>query len=500
MSLLFLWACQGNPTDSAGETGAGSETSSPDSDTDSGEVAPVAGCETTDALAWGEDVCVDAAGCRLSGEQSYEYLGYSLAAGEDIDGDGLPDIVAGSLGYDEEDTAYAGRAVLVSGSSFVEGTPAISGSLLGTQSQAYVGHSVAMSPDVDGDGLGELLVGGYGWDEPDDFAGSVHLVLGAEGLSGSLAPAATWTGESHYAHLGYRVAAPGDLDGDGLAELAFTGELKELSDDGQESYREGRVYVVAGRAGLTGGSAGDADAQWDGTGSRAAAGMGVAGADLDGDGDRDLAIAAPYAESYYGRVYLIDGQAALTGGTLDEQTAVAADAYYSGFGVFLAAADLTGDGAAELLVGAPADDRAFPDAGAVHIYGGGADALDAPPERLAVITGAWDDAWVGSGLAAGGDIDGDGLGDALVGAITAYTGLRPKNGRVGIYTGRTTWADAQLTDAELRFHGVGTKDYLGQAQALTDLDADGHADVLLGSGFHDGAATDAGMLWVFHGG
>ncbi len=498
MIWLTLVACTGDSFDSASAGDSrGAETGAP---ADSGELTPVASCGTVEPLAWGQDTCVDAAPCRLSGEQAYEYLGYSLASGHDVDGDGLPEVLAGALGYDEGDTAYAGRAALVYGASWAAGEPAIGAALTARASQAYLGHSVALSPDVNGDGYAELLVGSYGAADPDAFAGAVHLVLGGPSLPATLSADASWTGESAYGQLGYRVLAPGDLDGDGLAELAFAGELKTLGDDGQEDYRAGSVYVVRGSETPAGGSAADADARWDGASDGAASGLGLAAADFDGDGDGDLAVSAPYGSSNYGDVYLIDGADAVAGGSLADQTDVGADAYYSGFGVFLAADDLDGDGAAELVIGAPSDDRALPDAGAVHIYAGGADALTGAPERVAVLTGAWDDAWLGSGLATGGDVDGDGLNDLLVGAITAWTGLRPKNGRSAIYKGRTAWTDATLDDAELRFHGVGRKDYLGQAQALADLDADGRADVVIGSGFHDVGSTDVGMLWVFFGG
>ena len=79
-------------------------------------------------------------------------------------------------------------------------------------------------------------------------------------------------------------------------------------------------------------------------------------------------------------------------------------------GALAGGGDINGDGADDLLVGA----RRAGGAGEAYLYLGGAEGPGGEPD--AVLRGDGDEAFFGSGLAIPGDTDGDGLDDVLVGA------------------------------------------------------------------------------------
>lgn len=461
-----------------------------------GEQAPVEG-----------DVCISAAACALTGEQSYEYYGWAVASGGDVDGDGVADLLIGAPVYDVTGESGAltdaGRALLVSGALLsVGGDPAVS-QLDGVAYAENNATGVALVGDVNGDGLADALIGAHGNDVAGENAGAAYLVLGAEGgwRSGPITDAASavFYGESEYARVGRVVTGAGDVDGDGLDELLLTGELYTY-DGESEDFRAGRVYLVRGDADLSMLDLADADVALNGSGSIEAAGRGLAAGDMDGDGYADVAVAGPYGgTSYRGLVYLEQGGADLSawGGALaDAPAQIGGEASYDALGWSMAAADMTGDGAADLAIGAPLSDRAYGSGGAVSLVSGGPDLFAGAPEVEAVIDGPWDDWELGAGVFAGGDLNGDGASELLVGAVSAWTNLHTKAGRFYLFDGGAAWPGS-VADARAVIHGAAVKDYLGNSAAFGDLDADGTADLVIGSGYiNTDTLYDVGGAWV----
>jgi hypothetical protein len=137
----------------------------------------------------------------LPGQPGDYWLGCSVAKAGDINGDGAPDIVVGT---------DAQRVHVYSGPTgsllFTINSPASSYDAFGT--------SVFGTPDVDGDGRPDLLIGAYYTDSNGTRSGSVHIYSSTTlALFGSLNGEATWD------YLGASVAAMGDLDGDGNPEF-----------------------------------------------------------------------------------------------------------------------------------------------------------------------------------------------------------------------------------------------------------------------------------------
>ncbi len=348
---------------------------------------------------------------------------------KDLDGDGIVDLLAGS------ETASLGRGALWVIRGPLTGGRTLSGGLAG-DTGAGLGGAMVDAGDLDGDGLPDLVIAARG---TDSLSGALYGVSGApqSGFPGNAAwVAAGGPGEG----AGYALLGPGDTDGDGVNELYIVGQ----AGDGTASlwHTNGRPpTVLADR--LTApewtSTFGDAmaatgDVDGDGlpdvaigdpsvsriwlahggepdvaegvltTGNCGAALAGVG--DVDGDGLADLASACP------GRtvdvtvpVYGWDGLALSELGNID------INARSSTGGESLAAvADVNGDGLPELAVG-------LATASLPNLSEGGV-AVVLSPIRL----GTADDAPITGGAAntdlgrtlVSGDANGDGFDDLLV--------------------------------------------------------------------------------------
>lgn len=114
----------------------------------------------------------------IEGDAQTQYLGWSVAGTADFDGDGIPDLIAGT----PEDSTIgtdAGMVKIVSGGDYQ-----VLQTYYGLSSFDDFGHSVAGVGDLNGDGRSEVLVGAPRADEGGFANGTATLFVGlARGCS-----------------------------------------------------------------------------------------------------------------------------------------------------------------------------------------------------------------------------------------------------------------------------------------------------------------------------
>ena len=340
------------------------------------------------------DVVTSAPGCAKGGEDAGRVYVYSTKTGRllwtadggardelgtgvegagDVNRDGVPDVLASAPG--------GGRAYVYSGR---DGRVLLT--LAAENKDDVFGRHVAPAGDVDGDGYDDVLIGAPGNGAGGKEAGRAYVFSGRDGHR-----LAVWTGEREGDHFGSAVASgangarrwivvgapaggprktgrvylydgvsakpafvfdsdetgaalgymflsvPGDLDGDGVADVYatdFTNSAKGPS--------TGRAYVYSGKTGRT---------LLTLTGETAGEGFGIGPAiagDVDGDGTPDLIVGAwQYGGAAVsgGRAYLFSGR---DGRLLKTFTCrVPGDTF--GFDA-VGMGDVDGDGTIDLLV------------------------------------------------------------------------------------------------------------------------------------------------------
>lgn len=309
-------------------------------------------------------------GFEIRGPWSEGAAGWSVAGVGDMNQDGDADVaVSAHAGSGDPAREYSGAAYVVFGKPTPEPVElaALGGEgfqILGSYAFEQAGNAVAGAGDVNGDRVPDLIVGAAVHDRENWDEGAAYVVFGKStpeqvdlaslGDQGFLIEGYYRSGKA-----GFGVAGVGDMNGDGLDDVAVGAPRAGYPDT-----VTGYVYVVFGKSTpdrVDLGDLGDQGFSIRGAGPEENAGWSVAGAgDVNGDGVPDLVIGSPVASwTQPGKAYVVFGKSSSE--TIDLEKPLGKRGFrfegksvsdLTGYAV-AGPGDLDQDGHGEVMVGAP---------------------------------------------------------------------------------------------------------------------------------------------------
>jgi hypothetical protein len=427
----------------------------------------------------------------IPGEDVSQSFGAYVDASTDIDCDSVDDLLVGAIGFSEVES-LGGAAYLL---THVEGEDAqfeLNRFLVGDDPGAFVGYAMAPAPDFGGDGERDVIVGAPRFNYKEG-QGAICVVTAPKSSQQHLTECSMlFLGEEPGGLLGWSVSPARDVTGDDIDDL-----LVGAPGNGASSTPGGAAVVFSGAA-LGSGQFED-PAYLVGAHPGDAAGWAVAAGDLSGDGVAEVAVTAPQESSaglFSGALYVSEGPVVEPESLASAQIWLGESGDQLGWSLEIPG-DLDGDGYEDLLVGAPGQNMGEQDGGAVYFLRGGVTMVSELDEADGKFIGAVPGGGLGTSLAAGEDLDGDGQPDLLIGA-QFEGGWEDRSGAVYLFSGPPEPTQTTLEAAAKITSSAEVYD-LGEAISAGDIDGDGAADITLGT--PDTRGTDyTGAVWLLLGG
>lgn len=391
----------------------------------------------------------------------------------DINGDGFDDIIVNAPGA----TLTEGATTIYYGSA----NGINNGAPLPAQAIPF-GRSASGAGDVNGDGYADVIVGSP--NVGTGIGGTARIFYGsAAGVN--LGTPQVLTEPNNGSLFGIAVASAGDVNGDHYADVIVGASKYKVG-----SEVRGAAFVYYGSAS----GVGTAPRILAGVRKNSSAGQAVSSAgDLNGDHYDDIIVGAPTTQDnntfevgaaliYYGSANGVENLSLNVGES-------AANAH---FGAAVASlGDTDGDGFSDIAIGAPQSGSGK--GGAVKVFHGSATGLTRMEPRSGDLTGMS----FGTSVS-GGDFDGDGYTDLLVGSST-HPQPDASAGRIHIFRGtRRGFSNTE----DFAVSGQAERESLGFSVSVAgDINGDGFSDLVAGMpGFRAWpGSTDVGKIFVYYG-
>ncbi|MCB9791276.1 MAG: VCBS repeat-containing protein [Alphaproteobacteria bacterium] len=416
------------------------------------------------------------------------FLGMQVAVLDDYDGDGTKSIAVG--GYGNVDGGNAGTVYIVDpadGGSFFHDSATTT--ITGTEA-AYFGFDLANVGDLDGDGLDELAAGGP---QLNGSGGAVVFLGSSLGAAGEVASTTAHSYLSANALSGFDVTGVGDVNGDGVPDVAV----------GLGWYDVTHLVVYSGARIAQGGSVSPVSAlsQIDGD---AQGGLSIGGPDLDGDGQSEVLLGINTLSS--GAVVVIDGPMASSEGAVDVSDGVrirgtGSDAVGITTGWM---PDVDGDGVPEVVVRAYGADGDSTAGGVVWVVNG--DQLQDGNVNASSVAMYTVNGTVANGHLKSADVAGDHDGDGRPDLVLSHPGDREMawslEGETGVravtyvhfadqvVAGGTVLA----SESVVSITSENDDDLMGYGLTIGDVDGNGLDDIVFG--VPAASATAGGALVI----
>ncbi|OVE82713.1 hypothetical protein BVY03_00245, partial [bacterium K02(2017)] len=384
-----------------------------------------------------------------------DLFGGEVASIGDLDGDGNVDLAVGAA-VDDDGIASGGAVYIL----FMQTDGSVisfqkisdtAGSFTATfGSTHYFGGAITELGDLDGDGVQDLAVGASGDNDGGSDRGAIFILfMQTDGSVNSFQKISDTAGSftavlENSDRFGASVDSIGDLDGDGIGDLAVGAYADS---DGGSS--RGAVYILF----------------------------------LEERGT---------VKSYQ----KISDTAGSFTATLDNSDEFGGDVAAMG--------DLDGDGVVDLVVGASFDDDGANDIGAVYLLNMQTNGSVSSYQKISYSAGSFtadlglSDRF-GVSVAAMGDHDGDGNLDLVVGAFLDDDGGDARGAAYVLYlqTDQTVKSFQKISDTVGGFTAVlDNTDYLGgSVTLLDDLDGDGVDDLVISANGDDDGGSSRGAIY-----